>query len=322
MKRREFIAGLGGAAAWPLAAWAQQRTMAVMGVLSILRPSTGPAQASFRQGLREQGYVVGRNLAIEYRFSGGGYDQLLNLAAELVQRQVAVIVAFGTGPALAAKAVTTMVPIVGIFGTDPVDAGAVSSLNRPAGNITGVYFLDQALTAKRFELLHEIAPSARSIGLLAKPAAPVTQAQKRDAEAATRTLEVQLALLDASTPSEIEAAFAMLIGQRIGALVVGTDFANQLDQIVALAARNSIPAIYSSRSAVEAGGLMSYGARLDELAHVAGSYVGRTLRGEKPANLPVQQATKTELTINMKTAKALGIEVPPTLLALADEVIE
>jgi len=175
------------------------------------------------------------------------------LVTELVQRQVAVIVTFGTGQALAAKAVTTMVPIVGIFGTDPVDAGAVSSLSRPAGNITGVYFLDQALTAKRFELLHEIAPSARSIGLLAKPAAPVTQAQKRDAEAATRTLEVQLAILDASTPSEIEAAFAMLIGQRIGALVVGTDFANQLDQIVALAARNSIPAIFTGQTIFRGG---------------------------------------------------------------------
>jgi putative tryptophan/tyrosine transport system substrate-binding protein len=294
MRRREFIAGVGSAAAWPLAAQAQQRTMPVVGVLSVV--SIPPAQASsrqpFRQGLREQGYVVGQNLAIEYRFSGQGYDQLLNLAAELVQRQVAVIVAFGTGSALAAKAVTTTVPIVGMFGTDPVDVGAVSSLNRPAGNITGVYYLDQALTAKRFQLLHEIAPSARSIGLLAKPAAPVTEAAKRDAEAATRTLGVQLAILDASTPGEIEAAFAMLAGQQIGALVVGIDFAMQLDQLVALAARTSIPAIYSVRAAVKAGGLMSYGGQLDELARVAGSYVGRILKGEKPADLPVQQAVR------------------------------
>jgi putative ABC transport system substrate-binding protein len=197
---------------------------------------------------------VGRNLAIEYRFSdplsGRGYDQLLNLAAELVQRQVAVIVAVGTGPALAAEAVTTTLPIVGIFGTDPVDAGAVSSLNRPAGNITGVYPLSQALTAKRFQLLHEIAPSARSIGLLVKPAAPITEAEKRDAETAARTLGVQLAILDASTPGEIEAAFAMLARQQIGALVVGDDFANQRDQLVALAACHSIPAIYSFRAAV------------------------------------------------------------------------
>jgi putative ABC transport system substrate-binding protein len=323
MRRREFIAGL-GAAAWPLAAQAQQRTMPVVGVLSVV--SIPPAQASsrqsFRQGLREQGYVVGQNLAIEYRFPGQGYDQLLNSAAELVQRQVAVIVAFGTGSALAAKAVTTTVPIVGMFGTDPVDVGAVSSLNRPAGNITGVYYLDQALTAKRFQLLHEIAPSARSIGLLAKPAAPVTEAAKRDAEAATRTLGVQLAILDASTPGEIEAAFAMLAGQQIGALVVGIDFAMQLDQLVALAARNSIPAIYSFRAAVEAGGLMSYGGQLDELAHVAGSYVGRILKGEKPADLPVQQSRRTEFALNTKTAKALGLTVPPTLLVFADKVIE
>jgi putative tryptophan/tyrosine transport system substrate-binding protein len=321
MRRREFIAGL-SAAAWPFAAQAQQRAMPVIGVLSIVSFSPSPTQASFREGLREQGYVGGQNLAIEYRFSDQGHDQWLNLAAELVQRQVAVIVAFGTGPALAAKAVTTTVPIVGVFGTDPVDVGAVSSLNRPADNITGVYYLDQALTAKRFQLLHEIAPSARSIGLLAKPGAPVTEAQKRDAEAATRTLGVQLAILDASTPGEIEAAFAMVIGQQIGALVVGIDFVNQRDQVVALAARNSIPAIYSYRGAAEAGGLMSYGGQLDELFRVAGSYVGRILRGEKPANLPVQQATKTELTINMKTAKALGIEVPRALLVRADKVIE
>ena len=326
MLRREFITGLGSAAAWPVAVRAQQPAVPVIGVLSIVRVSTGPFQASFREGLREQGYAVGRNLAIEYRysdpFSSSSRNQMPNFAAELVRRQVAVIVAVGTGPALVAKAVTTTVPIVGMFGTDPVDVGAVSSLNRPAGNITGVYFLSQALTAKRFQLVHEIAPSARSIGLLVKPAAPVTEAEKRDAETATRTLGVQLVILDARTPGEIETAFAMLTRQQIGALVIGDDFINQRDQVVALAAYHSIPAMYSFRSAVEAGGLTSFGASPSDASRLAGTYVGRVLKGEKPADLPVQQITKVQMIINLKTAKALGLTIPETLLATADEVIQ
>jgi putative ABC transport system substrate-binding protein len=328
VRRREFIAGLGGVAAssaWPLAARAQQRGMPVIGHLSIATgppPPGGPVAAAFSQGLREQGYVVGRNVVIEYRFLGSQYDQLPKLAADLVRREVAVIAAVGTSSVLAAKSATATIPIVGVFATDPIDSGSVSSLNRPAGNVTGVYFLTQTLTAKRFQLLHEIAPSARSIGLLAYHAAPITEAAKREAETAARTLGVQLAILD-FRPAEIEAAFAMLVGQRIGALVVGDDsFNNQLDQLVALTARHSIPAIYPFRAAVKAGGLMSYGGNAEEWARVVGTYVGRILKGEKPADLPVRQSTRIDLVLNMKTAKALGLTVPATMLVSANEVIE
>ena len=263
-------------------------------------------------------------MAIEYRFSGSQYDQLPKLAADLVGRKVAVIAAFGTSSVLAAKEATATIPIVGSFGTDPVDIGAVSSLNRPTGNITGAYSLLQAVTANRFQLLHEIAPSAGSIGLLANPAGPITEAEKREAGKAAQILGVQLVILDASTPAEIEAAFAKLAEQRIGALVIGGDglFLNQRDQLVALAARHSIPAIYAFAEAVQAGGLMSYEGNRAELGRVAGTYVGRILKGDKPADLPLQQSTRIEMALNRKTAKALGLTVPPAILVFADTVIE
>jgi putative tryptophan/tyrosine transport system substrate-binding protein len=325
IRRREFIAGIGGAVAWPVAALAQQ-VVPVIGYLSVATglERSGSSLAALRQGLSEQGYVVDRNLAIEYRFSGSQYDQLPKLAADLVGRKVAVIVVLGTSSALAAKDATARIPIVGLFGTDPVDIGVLSSLNRPTGNITGIYYLAQALTAKRFELLHEIAPSARSIGLLANPTGPVTEAEKRDAGTAARVLGVQLVILDASTPAEIEVSFAKFVGQRIGALVVGSDglFQNQAHQVAALAARHSIPAIYTYRDDVEAGGLMSYGVSDSGAIRAAGTYVGRILKGEKPVDLPVQTVTKLKLSVNLKTAKALGLTIPANLLAVADEVID
>jgi putative tryptophan/tyrosine transport system substrate-binding protein len=322
MKRREFIAGL-GAAALPLTARAQQPKVSVIGYLSVATglEMSGSILAGLRQG---QGYVVDRNLAIEYRFSGSQYDQLPKLAADLVSRKVAVIVALGTSSVLAAKNATARIPIVGLFGSDPVDIGVLSSFNRPTGNITGIYYLAQGLTAKRFQLLHEIAPSARSIGLLANPASPINEAEKRDAGTAARILGVQLVILDASTPAEIEVSFAKFVGQRITALVIGSDglFQNQAHQIAVLAARHSIPAIYTYRDDVEAGGLLSYGVGSSGSIGLAGTYVGRILKGEKPADLPVQQVTKLQLSINLKTAKALGLTIPPNLLAVADEVIE
>ena len=325
MRRREFIAGLGSAAAWPAVARAQQRALPVIGYLDAGSESArAPFTAAFRQGLGEQGYVEGQNVEILYRWAESQYDRLPALAADLVRRRVAVIHAQATPSALAAKSATTTIPIIFSIGTDPVSLGLVASLNRPGGNVTGVTFLAQELTAKRLELLHEIVPTATSIGLLANPSGPQTEAEMRDAEIAAHILGVRLTVVNATTPSEIEAAFAILAGQRVAALLVGVDtlFVEQRDQLAELVARYSVPAIYAFRDFVDAGGLMSYGPSWHDAWRLAGTYVGRILSGDKPSDLPVQQSARVETVLNLKTAKALGLTVPDKLFALADEIIE
>jgi putative ABC transport system substrate-binding protein len=327
MKRREFIAGLGSAAVWPLAARAQQ-PMPVVGFLAVgsLDTRSRINVAAFHRGLAEMGYFEGRNVAMEYRWTDGQSDRLPAFAAELVRRQVAVMVAIGgTNAAFAAKAATQTIPIVFSSGSDPVEVGLVASLGRPGGNLTGVSLLITAVVAKRLELLHELAPAATSIALLANPANPVLAADEtRELQAAARVLGVNLLVLHASSPSEIDAAFATLVEQRVGALLVSSDadFSIRRDQIVALAARHAVLAIYQWREYTAAGGLMSYGPSLTDAYRINGVYTGRILKGEKPADLPVQQVTKIELVINMKAAKALGLTFPTALLVRADEVIE
>jgi len=326
MRRREFIAGLGGAAAWPLAAGAQQLTLPVIGYLSGGTSTSIEPVAAFRQGLGEQGYVEGGNVEILYQYAELHYDRLPALAAELVRRQVAVIVATnpGAASALAAKSATATIPIVFAIGIDPVKLGLVASLSRPGANITGATFLTTDLTAKRLELLHEIVPSAKPIGFLVNPTGPQTKSQREEAEGAARILGVPFVILNASSPSEINAAFATIAEQRIEALLIGADglFAFQSNQLVALAARLGVPAIYPYREAAEAGGLMSYGASGPTTFRLVGTYVGRILKGEKPADLPVQQSSRLDLVLNLKTAKVLGVEVPTSMLLRADEVIE
>jgi putative ABC transport system substrate-binding protein len=324
VRRRDFIAGLGSVAAWPLAVRGQQPAAPVVGYLS-----GGTENAArlgpFRQGLGEQGYVEGRNLEILYR-SAEGYDRLPALAADLVRRRVAVIVAGGGPASLAATAATSTIPIVFATGGDPVELGLVASLDRPGGNTTGASFLTSELTAKRLELLHEIVPAATLIGFLFNPTNSVGAAERREAEIAARILGVRLVIANASMASEIEAAFAILVEQRIGSLLVAGDplFTNvQRDQLLALAARHAVPAIYETREIVDAGGLMSYGAKdISGTFRLAGNYAGRILKGEKPADLPVQRSGRTETALNLKTAKALGIKVPTATLLHADEVIE
>jgi putative tryptophan/tyrosine transport system substrate-binding protein len=321
MRRRDFVVAVGGMA-WPSLARAQQRVLPVIG--SLLPGGRDGQFRKFRQALSEQGYVEGRNVAIDVRFANNQYDRLPELAADLVRRQVAVIYAFGFPAALAAKAATAAIPIVFQVGTDPVETGLVPSLNRPGGNITGIYLLLQATTGKRLQLLHEIVPAARSIGLLVNPTNhAVTEGEIREASSAARLLGVQLAILNASTPAEIKTAFANLVEQRITALVVSADpLFYQDDQMVTLPPRHSIPAIYPYREYVEYGGLISYGTTEAEIFRVSATYVGRILRGEKPADLPVQQSTRTEAALNLKTAKALGLTVPLSVQILADRVIE
>jgi putative ABC transport system substrate-binding protein len=330
MRRRDFIAGLVGAAASPSiqphAAHAQQEALPLIGILSgQSEAGNRDAIAAFRKGLGEQGYVEARNVEILFHWAATQYDRLPTLAADLVRRRVAVIVTGGgAASTLAAKAASAAIPIVFIAGADPVERGFVASLNRPGGNITGVTLLFQTVVAKRLELLHEIVPATVRLGLLVNPTSADSESQVREAESAARVLGIRLTVLNASTPSEIEAAFATVALEKIGALAVASDvlFFNQADRLAAFAASHRVPTIYHAREMVDAGGLMSYGASISDAYRVAGTYAGRILKGEKPADLPVQQSTRIETVVNLKTAKGLGLELPTSILLRADEVIE
>jgi putative ABC transport system substrate-binding protein len=327
MKRREFITVLGGAVAWPFGARAQQLAMPVIGFLGIGSPDKDANRVrAFRQGLSEVGYVQGQNLAIEFRWAEGYSDGLPALAADLVRRKVmAIFTTGGLPPALAAKAATTTIPIVFLVGGDPVRLGLVASLNQPGGNLTGVTTMGTEIGPKRLELLHQLVPTATEIALLVNPSSPtLAESQSQDHRAAARSLGLKLQVMHASNDRELEAVFETLGNLRAGALVIGGDgfFNNRSEQIAAMTLRHTIPAIYQYREFAAAGGLLSYGGSLTDMYRLAGVYTGRILKGEKPADLPVQQSTKVELIINLKTAKALGIDVPPTLLVRADEVIE
>jgi putative tryptophan/tyrosine transport system substrate-binding protein len=326
MRRREFIAALGSAAAWPLSARAQQPPSPVIG---FLHPSSAEAYGSlmltFRNGLGEVGYIEGRNLIIEYRWADDHYDRLPALAAELVGQRVSVIAtANATAAALAAKAATSTIPIVFTIGADPVQFGLVASLNHPGGNVTGVSFLSNLLVAKQLGLLQEFVPAASEFGLLVNPDNPNAEPDTRHAKAAADSLGREIHVVYASSERDLGSAFTALIERRVAALVVVPDalFVGQRQQLATLASRHAIPTIYSNRVYADAGGLMSYGASQLDAYRQAGIYVGRILNGEKPADLPVIQPTKFELVINLKTAKALGLSVPQTLLSTADEVIE
>ena len=328
LKRRKFITLLGGAAvAWPLAARAQQRAMPVIGYLSARTPGDSfEVLADFRRGLAETGFLEGQNVAIEYRWLEGHYDRLQEMVADLAQRRVAVIaIPNTTGSVLAAKAATQTIPIVFNIGSDPVAMGLVATLSHPGKNVTGVAMLQTAVTAKRLELLHELVPTARSIAILVNPGNPgFAAADAKEAQQAARALGVNLLVLNANNSSEIDAAFATLVQQQAGALLISGDvfYISRTDQLVALAARHAVPTVYAYLEQGAAGALMCYGASLAPTQHTVGVYTGRILKGENPADLPVQQVTKLQLVINMKTARALGLEVPLPLLALADEVIE
>ena len=325
MKRRDFITLLGGAVAWPLAVRAQQSAMPVIGYLQAGSPgpSARPVEI-FRQSLAEAGYVEGRNVAIEYRWAEGQYDRLQALAEELVRRQVAIIVAAPTPAALAAKTATATIPIVFSAAGDPVKLGLVGSLARPGGNATGVNFFQAELGAKQLGLLHELVPTAARIGLLVNPANANVEGVTQDVTAAAAVFGVRIDIVQARDSREIEAAFATLVRNKADALLVGADsfFFNRRLQLATLATRHAIPAIYFVRELAEAGGLMSYGTSVTDVYRQLGVYTGHILKGAKPAELPVVQSTKFELVINLPTARALGLIIPPGVLAIADEVIE
>src|SRR5262252_2326352 len=325
MRRRDFITLLGGAAAWPIAARAQTSAIPVIGYLNFGSPeSDAPRLTGLRRGLNQAGYVEGRNFVIEYRWAGNQTDRLPALAADLVQLRVAVIVAAGVLPALAARPASTSIPIVFLVGADPVPLGLVASLNRPGGNLTGINGVVVELGAKGLALLHELVPGTATIGFLENPNNPVSELMTRDVLAAAPVLGLKVQILKASNDREIDAAFASLVQARTGALLVGGDaFLNsRIERLIELAARHAIPTMYSYREFAVSGGLISYGISLTEQYRQVGLYTGRILKGEKPADLPVLQPTKYELIINTKTAKALGLQIPDRLLALADEVIE
>jgi putative tryptophan/tyrosine transport system substrate-binding protein len=327
MRRRDLIAGLViTTVIWPLAAHAQQPGMPVVGFLGVTSPGTQPFLAAFRQGLSETGYVEGQNVVIEYRWTEGQYNRSSELAADLILHHVNVIVTlFTSTAALAAKATTSTIPIVFSVGDDPVKLGLVSSLSRPGGNVTGINFFSSEVTAKRLGLLHELLPKAARIGVLVNPTnVEITERTVKDVNAAADPLGLQIEVLNASNGNEIDAAFATLVSHRADGLLVGADafFVSRRVQIAILAARHMVPAIYTIGDYAEAGGLISYGTDVADSARQQGVYVGRILKGTKPADLPVLQATKFKFVINLRTAKALGLEVPATLLSRADEVIE
>ena len=326
LRRRDVITLVGGVAAWPITARAQQLTMPVVGLLS--GGASGPDgdfAVALRQGLNDVGFFEGQNVSIEYRLAGSQFDRLPALASDLVRRQVTVIaVSGGIISARAAKSATTTIPIVFAIGSDPVEDGLVASLSRPGGNITGVTFFTSTLEPKRLELLRELVPQAATIAVLVNPNSPRAELERRAVEAAARSVGQEIALMSVGAERDLEKVFATLGELRAKALFVmaGAFFFNQRDQLVALAARHRMPTIYQSREFAAAGGLMSYGASFPQVWRQVGVYVGRILKGEKPADLPVVQPTRFELIINLRTAKELGLEIPPTLLARADEVIE
>jgi ABC-type uncharacterized transport system substrate-binding protein len=328
MRRREFIILAGGAAAaWPLAAHAQQAAMPVVGYLSgATLEMTREYVAAFHQGLADAGFAEGRNVAIEYQWAEGHNERLPALASDLVRREVAVIAVAGSTPgALAAKSVTDTIPVVFLIGTDPIKVGLIASLAHPGGNITGITILNVELLAKGLEFAHDLMPPGTTIAVLLNPSNLLQAAtERRIIQSATRALGARLLVLDASSPGEIESALATLVSERAGALVVSGEvfFLTQRARLIELAAQQAIPTIYAYREYTTAGGLMSYGGSLTEMYRQIGVYTGRVLKGEKAADLPVQQVTKVELVINLKTAKALGLNIPPMLLARADEVIE
>jgi ABC-type uncharacterized transport system substrate-binding protein len=327
VRRRTFITLLGGAAAaWPLAAWAQQ---AVMPVVGFLNPTSldgyRPMVNAFRQGLQESGYVEGQNVVVEYRWAEGRIDRLPALAADLVHHQVTVITASSTPAALAAKAATTTIPIVFEIGGDPVRLGLVASLNRPGGNVTGVTNLNVEVLPKRLELLQELVPTTRVVALLVNPTDPANaEPGLRASQAAARTLGLDLHVLNASIESDFDGVFASVIQLRAGGLVIGSSvlFTARSEQLAALALRHAVPTVYQNRGFVAAGGLVSYGGSIADAHRLAGVYAARILKGEKPGELPIQQGTKVELLLNLKTARAFGLTVPTALLVRADEVIE
>jgi putative tryptophan/tyrosine transport system substrate-binding protein len=325
MRRRDFAAGLGSAAAWPLAARAQQPALPVIGLLGGQTPELFASRMrALHRGLSESGYVEGRNVAIEYRWGTGDVDRLSGLAADLVGRRVNVIMTSGTASAIAATAATKTIPIVFSVSSDPARLGFVASLNHPGGNATGSTNLGVEVGPKRLELLHELLPAAKQMALLVNPTNSGAEIQSREHQTAARKLGLLLQVLRAKSEQDIESAFAALLQLRTNALVIGPDslFNARDEQLAALALRYGVAAIHSDRPFVAAGGLLSYGASIPEQYRLAGNYAGRILKGEKPADLPVQQSTKVDLIINLKTAKALGLTIPETLLATADEVIE